>query len=300
MQKKEKLTKNKKERKTKADVYSPWRDAWCRLQENKAAVVSLYFIAALFLFAIIGPCFVPYGFGELNLALGTSAPSWQHLCGTDALGRDLLVRIMYGGRISLAVGICATFVSLSIGVIYGAVSGFYGGKTDSIMMRIVDVLYALPFTIFAIILMVWFGRNFVLIFVAIGAIEWLTMARIVRGEVLSVKTKAFIDAAKAIGLSERKIIFRHILPNVLGVIIIYAALTVPRVMMIEAFLSFLGLGVQPPMSSWGVLIRDGAQIMEEYPWLLFFPAFFFSSTLFALNFIGDGLRDALDPKRSKK
>ena len=275
-------------------------DGWCRLKNNKLAMGSLIFLVLLFFFAVCGPLFLQYSYEHQDLALGASLPGWSHFCGTDTLGRDMLVRIMYGGRVSLAVGICATVVSLTIGVLYGAVSGYSGGKTDAVMMRVVDVMYALPFTILVIILMVWLGRNFILIFVAIGAIEWLTMARIVRGEVLSLKKHEFIDAARAMGLPKRKIILRHIIPNVLGVVIVYATLTVPRVMMLEAFLSFLGLGVQPPMSSWGILIRDGALVMEEYPWLLFFPGAIFSMTLFALNFIGDGLRDALDPKISKK
>ncbi len=274
-------------------------DAWCRLKKNKLAMFSLFFLILLGVFALFGPLFISYSYEHQDLALGASAPTLAHLCGTDTLGRDMLVRIMYGGRVSLAVGLCATVVSLGIGVIYGAVSGYFGGKTDMLMMRIVDIMYALPFTILVIILMVWLGRNFILIFVAIGAIEWLTMARIVRGEVLSLKKHEFIDAAKAMGLPTWKIIYRHIIPNVLGVVIVYATLTVPRVMMLEAFLSFLGLGVQPPMSSWGLLIRDGALVMEEYPWLLFFPGAIFSATLFALNFLGDGLRDALDPKISK-
>ena len=280
--------------------HSLWYGAWCRLKNNKLAVGSLIFLALLFLFAFCGPLFLQYSYEHQNLALGSSSPGWKHFCGTDTLGRDMLVRIMYGGRVSLIVGLCATIVSLTIGVLYGAISGYSGGKTDAAMMRLVDVMYALPFTILVIILMVWFGRNFILIFVAIGAIEWLTMARIVRGEVLSLKKHEFIDAARAMGLPKRKIILRHIIPNVLGVVIVYATLTVPRVMMLEAFLSFLGLGVQPPMSSWGLLIRDGALVMEEYPWLLFFPGAIFSLTLFALNFLGDGLRDAFDPKMSRK
>jgi len=278
---------------------SLWCESWCRLKKNRLAIFSLYFLICLLLFSICGPFFTSASYDEQNLALGASSSSWQHLFGTDSLGRDLLVRIMYGGRISLSVGICATVVSLTIGVLYGAISGYSGTRTDTIMMRIVDILYALPFTILVIILMVWLGRNFILIFIAIGAIEWLTMARIVRGEVQSLKKKEFIEAARVMGFSKMKIITKHIIPNILGVVIIYVTLTIPRVMMLEAFLSFLGLGVQPPMSSWGLLIRDGAQVMEEYPWLLFFPGAIFSMTLFALNFLGDGLRDALDPKTSK-
>jgi oligopeptide transport system permease protein len=211
----------------------------------------------------------------------------------------LLARILYGGRVSLLVGVAATSVSLLIGVLYGAIAGFAGGRLDSIMMRIVDVLYALPFTIFVIILMVFFGRNFFLLFLAIGAVEWLTMARIVRSQVLSIREKEYIEAAHVLGLSRRRIILRHILPNTLGPIIVYVTLTIPQVMLVEAFLSFLGLGVQPPMSSWGILIREGVETMEEFPWLLLYPSIALSLTLFSLNFLGDGLRDALDPKASK-
>ena len=210
-----------------------------------------------------------------------------------------MTRIMHGGRISLGVGICATLVSLTIGVLYGALAGFIGGKTDATLMRIVDILYALPFTVFVILLMVVFGRNIVLLFAAIGAVEWLTMARIVRGQILTLKKQEFIEAAIALGLRKRRIILRHLIPNALGPIIVYTTLTIPAVMLLEAFLSFLGLGVQPPMSSWGTMIKDGAELMEEFPWLLVIPAAFFSLTLFSLNFLGDGLRDALDVRTSK-
>jgi oligopeptide transport system permease protein len=204
-----------------------------------------------------------------------------------------------GGRISLAVGFAATVVSVVIGVLWGATAGFFGGKLDNVMMRIADVLYALPFTIIVILLMVLFGRNFILLFVAIGAVEWLNMARIVRGQIISLKNQDFIEAAVSLGLSRARILLRHLVPNVIGPIIIYATLTVPNVMLLEAVLSFLGLGVQPPLSSWGVLIDEGAKAMETSPWLLWIPAAFFSLTLFSLNFLGDGLRDALDPKSSK-
>ena len=197
------------------------------------------------------------------------------------------------------MGLVATLVALVIGVSYGAIAGFAGGKMDVVMMRIVDILYALPFAIFVILLMVFFGRNIFLLFVAIGAVEWLTMARIVRGQVLSVKRMEFIEAARALGFGRRRIIFRHIIPNLLGPIIVYTTLTIPSVMLLEAFLSFLGLGVQPPMSSWGVLIKDGADKMEEFWWLLVFPGSVFSLTLFSLNFLGDGLRDALDVRAAK-
>jgi len=223
----------------------------------------------------------------------------RHILGTDTLGRDLLVRVFYGGRVSLGVGLAATFVALTIGVIYGAIAGFFGGKLDSVMMRFVDIVYSLPFTIFVILLMVFFGRDIYLLFVAIGAVEWLTMARIVRGQVLAIKRMEYVEAARSLGFSEWRIIFRHILPNVLGPVIVYTTLTIPEVMLLEAFLSFLGLGVQPPMSSWGLLIKDGAEKMEEFSWLLIYPGLVFSLTLFSLNFLGDGLRDALDVRSSK-
>ena len=252
----------------------------------------------LTLAAIAAPLFVK-SFSAQNLAYGAQPPSSAHWLGTDVLGRDLMSRVLYGSRISLAVGVCATLVSLTIGVLYGAISGYLGGKTDAVMMRIVDILYALPFTVFVILLMVIFGRNIILLFMAIGAVEWLTVARIVRGQVLSLRKQEFIEAAIALGLRKRAIILRHLVPNVLGITIIYATLTVPSVMLLEAALSFLGFGVQPPMSSLGVLIDEGAKTIEEFPWLLIFPGVVFSVTLFSLNFLGDGLRDALDPKAAK-
>ena len=278
---------------------SLWRDAWLRLRKNRLAVFGGAALAFVALACFVGPFLSPYGYEEQNLDLGASAPSAAHWLGTDTLGRDLLVRLLYGGRVSLGVGLAATFVALTIGVVYGAVAGYSGGKRDAFMMRAVDIMYSLPFTIFVILLMVFFGRNIILLFVAIGAVEWLTMARIVRGQVMSVKRMEFIEAAHSLGFDRHRIIFRHILPNILGPIIVYTTLTIPGVMLLEAFLSFLGLGVQPPMSSWGVLIKDGAEKMEEFPWLLIFPGTVFSLTLFSLNFLGDGLRDALDVRASK-
>ena len=260
------------------------------------AVCSGFILISLGLLCVFGPFFLSYNYSDQNLALGAGNPSWQHWLGTDPLGRDLLSRLLHGGRVSFAVGLCATTVALCIGVLYGAVSGYVGGRLDAFMMRIVDIMYALPFTIFVILLMVVFGRNFLLLFLAIGAVEWLTMARIVRGQVLHIKKQEFIEASKCLGLSNWKIIQKHILPNVWGSVIVYATLTIPSVMLLEAFLSFLGLGVQPPMSSWGILIKEGAEVMEEYPCLLISPGLVLSLTLFSLNFLGDGLRDALDPK----
>jgi oligopeptide transport system permease protein len=278
---------------------SLWRDAWHRLAKNKLAVCGAVILVILTFACVFGPLLSHYSYEDQNLNLGAAGPSATHWLGTDTLGRDLLVRILVGGRISIGVGVCATLVALSIGVVYGAVAGFFGGKIDALMMRIVDIMYALPFTIFVILLMVFFGRNIVLLFVAIGAVEWLTMARIVRGQIMSIKRMEFIEAARSLGLGSRRIIFRHMIPNVMGPIIVYTTLTIPSVMLLEAFLSFLGLGVQPPLSSWGVLIKDGAEKMEEFWWLLVFPGTIFSLTLFSLNFLGDGLRDALDVQSSK-
>lgn len=278
---------------------SLWRDAWHRLAKNKLAVFGGVTLLVLAVICIVGPWFSSYGYEEQNLNNTFAPPGAEHWLGTDQLGRDLLVRLMVGGRISIMVGLIATSVALTIGVIYGAVAGFFGGKTDSIMMRIVDIMYALPFTIFVILLMVFFGRHIWLLFFAIGAVEWLTMARIVRGQIMSIKRMEFIEAARSLGLGKRRIIFRHMIPNILGPIIVYTTLTIPAIMLLEAFLSFLGLGVQPPMSSWGTLIKDGAEKMEEYPWLLLFPGTIFSLTLFSLNFLGDGLRDALDVRAAK-
>jgi len=275
------------------------RDAWHRLKRNRLAVAGGIMLLVLTVLCVAGPWFLRATYQEQNLDLGASAPSGAHWLGTDTLGRDLLVRLLYGGRISIGVGLCATLVALTIGVVYGAVAGYVGGKADAVMMRLVDIIYALPFTIFVILLMVFFGRNIILLFVAIGAVEWLTMARIVRSQIMALKKMEFIEAARALGYGHRRIIFRHLLPNALGPIIVYATLTIPAVMLLEAFLSFLGLGVQPPMSSWGTLIKDGAEKMEEFWWLLVFPGGIFSLTLFSLNFLGDGLRDALDVRAAK-
>jgi oligopeptide transport system permease protein len=278
---------------------SLWKDAWIRLRANRLATISLYFFIFISMLTVLGPEIITSSYEEQDLNNTFASPSAKSLFGTDNLGRDLFARVLHGGRISLAVGFLATTVSLLIGVAYGMTSGYLGGKMDMLMMRMVDILYSLPFTIFVILLMVLFGRNFILLFIAIGAVEWLTMARITRGQTLSLKQAEFIEAARALGYSHSRVLFRHILPNLLGPVIVYATLTVPAVMLLEAVLSFLGLGVQAPMSSWGSLIKEGSEKMEIAPWLIFFPGLFFSLTLLALNFLGDGLRDALDPKAAK-
>ena len=275
---------------------SLWQDALRRLIQNRAAMIGGITILVLIILAIFAPWIAPYSYSYQNLDIGASPPSAEYLLGTDVLGRDLLSRLLYGARISLLVGFVATGVALVIGVSWGIVAGYFGGRVDSIMMRIVDVLYGLPFIIFIILLMVIFGRNIWLLFAAIGAVEWLTMARIVRAQVIGLKNQEFVQAAQVMGVSNFSMFRRHILPNILGPIAVYATLTIPQVMLLEAFLSFLGLGIQPPMSSWGTLIKDGVESMEEFSWLLIYPGITFTITLFALNFFGDGLRDALDPK----
>ncbi|HEV7386419.1 MAG TPA: ABC transporter permease subunit [Phenylobacterium sp.] len=276
---------------------SLWDDARRRLMRNRGAVAGMIVLALLVMAAIAGPALAPYAYDQVNKSDVWFAPLRHgHLFGTDALGRDLLARLLMGLRVSLAIGLVATFVSLVIGVAWGAVAGFVGGRLDEVMMRFVDVLYSLPFIFFVILLMVTFGSNIVLIFVAIGAVEWLTMSRIVRGQTLTLKHKEFIEAARAAGLRRGGIIARHIVPNLLGPVVVYVTLTIPAVILAESFLSFLGLGVQPPMASLGTLIANGAQDMELAPWLLIFPSVVMVVTLMSFNFIGDGLRDAIDPK----
>jgi oligopeptide transport system permease protein len=286
---------------------SLWADARVRLFRNRAATASMVLLAIIALLAILAPLLSRYAYDAIDYNIVSCAPDWwpldapcraggSHWFGTDAVGRDLFVRVLYGARVSLAVGVVATLVSLVIGVLYGATAGYLGGRVDAVMMRAVDILYSLPFIFFVIILMVMFDRNFFLLFVAIGAVVWLTMARIVRGQTLSTKEKEYIEAARAAGVSPAGIILRHIIPNVVGPVVVYVTLTVPDVILTESFLSFLGLGIQEPLTSWGVLISDGANTMEAAPWLLVFPALFMAVTLFCFNFIGDGLRDALDPK----
>jgi oligopeptide transport system permease protein len=357
---------------------SLWADAWARLKANRAAMVSLFYLALVTIVCIVGPLFVPHQYttiyGDyvrtppslssypqaemiqgaltevikrmrvdlqewhrdgnrifmtltsskkidernvryvdrsdtfddakveevssdgLRMVMSASIKLQYFLFGTDNTGRDLLSRTLMAGRVSLAIGLLAGIVAVAIGVLYGAAAGFLGGKTDEIMMRIVDVLYSLPFIFFVIMLVVFFGRNFVLMFLAVGAVLWLDMARIVRGQALSLRRQEYVAAAEALGVGQRGILLRHVIPNLLGPVVIYMTLLIPQVIILESFLSFLGLGVQEPMTSWGVLISAGAKNIGSANWLLYFPAFFLVSTLFALNFVGDGLRDALDPK----
>lgn len=303
---------------------SLWKDAWHRLARNKPAVVSLGVLFVVVIGCFVVP-FLPFVKDPtvINLTNPAAAPNANHWFGTDQLGRDLFARVLYGGQVSLLVGFVATGVAVLIGVIYGAFSGYVGGKIDAVMMRFVDILFALPFLVLVILFALvvddyssafttWIikvtgwerGRvapitTLIPLFIAIGAIGWLTIARIVRAQVMSVKTLDFVEAAVSLGLSRFRILFRHILPNVIGPIIIYTTLAVPGIMLLESVLSFLGLGVKPPNSSWGILIKEGSDRMEVTPYLLLFPSLFFATTLFALNFLGDGLRDALDPKSSK-
>lgn len=303
---------------------SPWQDAWHRLSRNKAAMLGLWFLVAIVLLCFLGPL-LPLVKSPtiIDLDKPGAAPSAEHWFGTDQLGRDLFARVLYGGQVSLLVGIVATAVAVCIGLVYGAISGYLGGRTDDLMMRVVDILFALPFLVLVILFSLvvdkpasdfteWvisttgWSRDKVApittlmpLFIAIGSIGWLTIARIVRAQVMTFKQQEFVEAARSLGLGHTRILFRHILPNVIGPIIVYTTLAVPGIMLLESVLSFLGLGVRPPNSSWGMLIKEGADRMETNKWLLLFPAFFFSSTLFALNFLGDGLRDALDPRSSK-
>jgi oligopeptide transport system permease protein len=277
---------------------SLWSDAWLTLRQNRAAMSAAIVLGLLVVLVLIGPSLSAYRFDKPNwdeIAVPPALAS-AHLFGTDSLGRDLFTRTLVGGRLSLLIGIVSTLVSLIIGIAWGATAGFLGGRVDRVMMRIVDILYALPFMFLVILLMVLFGRNILLIFVAIGAINWLDMARIVRGQTLGLKQREFIEAARVSGVRPGRIIRKHIVPNLLGVVVIYVTLTIPQVILVESFLSFLGLGVQEPMTSWGVMVSDGALDMENAPWMLLFPAVFLGLTLFCFNYLGDGLRDALDPR----
>jgi len=296
---------------------SLWRDAWRRLLKNKLAVFGLVVVTVVTIASITGPTVIQHTFGFTpdfipanNPKLTRSMPpfkgpdnefSWLHPMGTDNAGRDQLARVLQGGQISLFVGILSTLVSLFIGVSYGAIAGYIGGRVDNVMMRIVDVLYSLPYVIVVIVLLSMFRSQtprgqLTLLFIALGSVSWLTMARIVRGQILSLKNQEFVLAARATGVSALRIIFRHLVPNTLGPVIVYATLTIPQIMLTEAFLSFLGFGVQAPLASWGSLAADGITNIAVFPWQLIFPGVTMALTLFSLNFLGDGLRDALDPQ----
>jgi len=274
------------------------QDALRRLFRNKAAVVSIFLLVAIVLIAFIGPYFVPWGYSEVDWTAIRKGPDFAkgHYFGTDQNGRDMLARVLQGTQMSLIVAGVATVVSVTIGIVYGAVAGYFGGRVDAVMMRIVDIMYALPYILFVIILVVMFGRNPVMLFVGIGAIEWLTMARIVRGQTLSIKEREFVEAAKAGGAKPMTIIMRHIVPNLTGPVVIYATLTIPEIIIAESFLSYLGLGVQEPQTSLGTLISFGAPVAEVLPWMLLAPAGVLVTLLICLTYLGDGLRDALDPK----
>jgi len=298
---------------------SLWRDAWRRLLKNKLAVFGMIVVTLVAIASIVGPAIIKGTTGYAPDTIPSDAKliksyppfkapdgsfSWLHPLGTDNQGRDMLARVLQGGQISLMVGIIATLVSLLIGVAYGAVAGYLGGRIDNLMMRFVDILYSLPYIILVIVLLAMFRRNtpmgqLVLLFIALGSVSWLTMARIVRGQVLSLKNQEFVLAARATGVSTPRIIFRHIVPNTLGPVVVYATLTIPTIMLTEAFLSFLGFGVQAPLASWGTLATDGIQNIGIYPWQMVFPGLTMALTLFSLNFLGDGLRDALDPQMRK-
>ena len=277
---------------------SLWQDAGRRFLHHRAALVSLVVLGGIALFVTLAPLLSPFNFADTDFAMMSQGPDMasKHYFGTDSNGRDLLVRVAIGGRISLLVGIAAALIAVLVGTLYGAISGYIGGKVDSVMMRWLEILNSFPFMFFVILLVTFFGQQLLLIFIAIGMVSWLDMARIVRGQTLSLKRKEFIEAAVVCGVSTAGIVLRHIVPNVLGVVVVYASLLVPSMILFESFLSFLGLGVQEPLSSWGSLLNDGANSMEVAPWLLMFPAAFLVVTLFCFNFIGDGLRDALDPK----
>lgn len=280
----------------KEETLGYWQDAWIRLKKNKMALLGLIIIVCLIVVAIFGPIFSSHTYDEQNLMMTNSSPSWEHWFGTDNLGRDIFIRVLYGARISLAIGIVASLLNLFIGVIYGGITGFCGGKIDRIMMNIVDILYSVPTLLYVILLMVILKPGLINIFIALGIGYWLQMARIVRGQILSMKEQEFILAARTIGVSKKRILFRHLLPNAMGAIIVTMTLAIPDAIFTEAFLSFIGLGVSAPMASWGVLASEGVNNLRAYPFQLFFPAVAISVTMLAFNFLGDGLRDVLDPK----
>jgi len=276
-----------------------WQDAWRRLKQNRLAMVGLWVIVAITLIAIFGPMFSPYSYSDQSLFDQNMYITREHWLGTDDLGRDLLTRIMYGARISLTVGFVASFINLTVGVVYGGISGYYGGQVDNVMMRIVEILSGIPLLLYVILLMVVLRPGLQNILIALGLVYWLGMARIVRGQILSLKEQDYVLAARTIGADNSRIIYKHLIPNAMGPIIVTATLNIPQAIFTEAFLSFIGLGVNAPMASWGVLANDALPSFRTYPWQLFFPAIAISITMLAFNFLGDGLRDALDPKQRK-
>lgn len=291
------------EEKNKAEFIRPsqtyWQDAWQRLKRDKLAMFGLFLIVCIFLMAIFGPLLSPYAYDEQDFLISNEFPSWAHPFGTDMFGRDMFVRVMYGARISLAVGLMASLINLTIGVIYGSISGFVGGRTDDVMMRIVDTIRSVPTMIYVILLMVVVGPGLKSIFITLGINYWTNMARIVRAEVMRVKNEEFVLAARVIGASPARMLLRHLIPNAMGPILVTLTFCIPQAIFAEAFLSFVGLGVSAPMASWGVLSSDAMNALMVYPYQLFFPAMAISLTILAFNFFGDGLRDALDPRLRK-
>lgn len=273
-----------------------WKDVWRRFKANRMALVGFTLLVLLLFMAIIGPLITPYTYFETNLSNNNKPPSESHWFGTDDLGRDMFTRTWYGARISLFVGITAAIVDLVIGVVWGGVAALVGGRTDELMMRIADILYGLPYMLMVIMLMVILGSGLIPIIIAMTIIGWIPMSRIVRGQILQLRELEYVQAAKALGAGFNRILFRHLIPNALGPIIVTMTLTVPSAIFTEAFLSFLGLGVQAPIASWGTMAADGLPALKYYPWRLFFPAAFISITMLAFNLVGDGLRDALDPR----
>ena len=291
------------EEKNKAEFIRPsqpyWQDAWQRLKRDKLAMFGLFLIVGIFLMAIFGPLLSPYAYDEQDFLISNEFPSWAHPFGTDMFGRDMFVRVMYGARISLAVGLMASLINLTIGVIYGSISGFVGGRTDDVMMRIVDTIRSVPTMIYVILLMVVVGPGLKSIFITLGINYWTNMARIVRAEIMRVKNEEFVLAARVIGASPARMLLRHLIPNAMGPILVTLTFCIPQAIFAEAFLSFVGLGVSAPMASWGVLSSDAMNALMVYPYQLFFPAMAISLTILAFNFFGDGLRDALDPRLRK-
>lgn len=292
-----------KDEKLDAEILRPsvsyWQDVWRRFKENKLAMIGLATVIIIILAAIFGPLLSPYSYSDQFLDYQGVGPNSMFWLGTDTLGRDILVRVLYGARISLAVGFVATFINLTVGVVYGGIAGLMGGRVDNIMMRIVDVFYSIPLMLYVILLMVILEPGLKTIFIALGLVYWVEMARIVRGQVLALKEQEFILAAKALGANTKRILLRHLIPNAMGPIIVTITMCIPQAIFTEAFLSFIGLGVSAPAASWGMLASDAVSAIRSYPHMLIFPALAIAITMLAFNFLGDGLRDALDPRLRK-